>query len=119
MYVALCLYVLLVIKLVCYVNLSFFNSPSEVKKQPSALGSCSFMGSLFKVPLARGSDPYMMSFFFKVHLARGSCSFMGYIYFWLDSLTLGYLSLGYVGLCCLRLGCVELCCFKVCCVGFC
>ena len=82
-----------------------------------ARGSCSFMGSLFKVPLALGSDQYMMSFFFKVHLAR--CSFMGYIYFWLDSLTFGYLSLGYVGLCCLRLGCVELCCFKVCCVGFC
>ena len=66
-----------------------------------ARGSCSFMGSLFKFTLARGSDPYLPVFskctsrvvvrswvrfskfnsrvvvilaftFFKVHLARGS-----------------------------------------------
>jgi len=34
------------------------------------------LGSLFKIPHARGSDPYMISFF-KVPPARGSCSFMG------------------------------------------
>jgi len=36
------------------------------------------MGSLFKVPLARGSDAPMP--FFKVNLARGSCSFLGSLF---------------------------------------
>jgi len=45
-----------------------------------ARGSFSFMGSHFKFPLARGSDPQVMSLFSKVHLARGSCSFMGSLF---------------------------------------
>jgi len=69
-----------------------------------ARGSCSFTGSLFKVPLARGSDPLIC---------------VGLYLFGLNSLTLGYFRLGYVGLCCLRYGWVELCCFKFYCVGLC
>jgi len=36
-----------------------------------ARGSCSLVGSLFKVPLARVNDPYIMSLFSE-YLARGS-----------------------------------------------
>ena len=44
-----------------------------------ARGSCSYMGSLFKLTLARGSDPYM-PLFSNIHLARGSSSFLGSLF---------------------------------------
>jgi len=74
------------------------------------------MGSLFKLTLARGSDPYM-PLFSNIHLARGSSSFLGSLFKVTlargSDVVLGCHRLGYVGLFEVKLGRVALCCFKV------
>ena len=103
-----------------------------------ARGSCSFMGSLFKVPLARASDPHMSLFskctsrvvvvrFSKFHsrvvvIRQVTLVCFRLYQFGLNSLTLGCLMLGYVGLCfvgqggssCVGFRYVALVCVRLC-----
>ena len=65
-----------------------------------ARGNCSFMGSLFKVPLARGCDPYMSvftKFTSRVVVVRSLVRFSKFhsrVVVRLRWFVLGYISLG-------------------------